>query len=92
VTVNSSTTATALIAIGPAAATASQTVTVTTGAEQATLANGFTIQAAIPYISLTTTSTYPLAPGFSLQRSVPLHGIEHWDPKWRQTCQGQEIA
>src|ERR1035441_6503977 len=50
VTVASPTSPTAEIAIGASAAPGSQTVTVTTGAEQATLANGFTIQAAIPYI------------------------------------------
>src|ERR1035441_3114253 len=57
--------ATAEIAISASATVGSQTVTVTTGAEQATLANGFSVQAAIPYISLTTTSTTPLAPGLS---------------------------
>src|ERR1022692_1315235 len=83
VTVASPTSATAEIAISASAATGSQTVTVTTGAEQATLANGFTVQAAIPYISLTTTSTTPLAQGLSgFQDEYLLHGIEYWDPKW----------
>jgi hypothetical protein len=83
VTVNSSTSATASIVIDPAAATGSQTVTVTTGAEQAAIVNGFTIQTAIPYISVTTTSTTPLAPGFSgFNDAYLLHGIEYWDPKW----------
>ena len=83
VTVSSSTAATAEIVISATAAPGSQTVTVTTGAEQATLANGFTIQAAIPYITLTTTSTTPLAQGFSgFNDAYLLHGIEYWDPKW----------
>src|ERR1017187_6371902 len=83
VTVASPTSATAEIAIGASAATGSQTVAVTTGAEQATLANGFTIQAAIPYISLTTTSTTPLAQGLSGFNDAYLeHGIEYWAPKW----------
>jgi hypothetical protein len=83
VTVISATSATAQIAISASAATGSQTVTVTTGAEQASLTNGFTIQAAIPYISVTTTSTTPLAPGFSgFNDAYPLNGIEYWDPKW----------
>jgi hypothetical protein len=83
VTVASATSATAEIAISASAAVGSQTVTVTTGAEQATLANGFSVQAAIPYISLTTTSTTPLAPGLSgFQDEYLLHGIEYWDPKW----------
>ena len=83
VTVASATSATAEIAISASAAVGSQTVTVTTGAEQATLANGFSVQAAIPYISLTTTSTTPLAPGLSGFNDAYLeHGIEYWDPKW----------
>jgi hypothetical protein len=83
VTVISATSATAQIAISASAATGSQTVTVTTGAEQASLTNGLTIQAAIPYISVTTTSTTPLAPGFSgFNDAYPLNGIEYWDPKW----------
>jgi hypothetical protein len=83
VTVTSPTSATAELAIGASAATGSQTVTVTTGTEQPSLANGFTIQAAIPYISLTTTSTTPLAQGFSgFHDDYLLHGVEYWDPKW----------
>jgi len=83
VTVISATSATAQIAISASAATGSQTVTVTTGAEQASLTNGFTIQAAIPYISVITTSTTPLALGFSgFHDEYGLHGIEYWDPKW----------
>jgi hypothetical protein len=83
ITVTDATDATAEIAIGASAATGAQTVTVTTGAEQASLVNGFTIQAAIPYISLTTTSTTPLAPGFSgFNDAYPLNGVEYWDPKW----------
>jgi hypothetical protein len=83
ITVTDATDATAEITIGASAATGAQTVTVTTGAEQASLLNGFTIQAAIPYISLTTTSTTPLAPGFSgFNDAYPLDGVEYWDPKW----------
>jgi hypothetical protein len=43
VTVTSPTTATAQITIDPAAATGMQTVTIATGAQQATLTNGFTV-------------------------------------------------
>jgi hypothetical protein len=83
VTVVSPTSATALIAIDASAAAGSQTVTVTTGAEQASLIDGFTILAAIPYITLTTTSATPLAPGFSGFHDSPLlNGIEYFDPKW----------
>ncbi len=45
VTVNSATTATAVINIDPAATTGPRTVTVTTGAEVASLTNGFSITA-----------------------------------------------
>ncbi|HXM41675.1 MAG TPA: putative Ig domain-containing protein, partial [Bryobacteraceae bacterium] len=83
ITVTDATDATAEIAIGASAATGAQTVTVTTGAEQASIVNGFTIGAAIPYISLTTTSTTPLAPGFSgFHDENLLDGIEYSDPKW----------
>jgi hypothetical protein len=83
VTVTSATSATAEIAIGASAPTGSQTVTVSTGAEQASLANGFTVQAAIPYISLNTTATTPLATGFSgFNDEYLLDGVEYWDPKW----------
>jgi hypothetical protein len=91
VTVTSPTSATAEIAISASAATGSQTVTVTTGSEQPFLANGFTIQAAIPYISLTTTSTTPLAQGFSgFHDEYLLHGVEYWDPKWLAMVQPLE--
>jgi hypothetical protein len=83
VTVTDATDATAEIAISATAATGSQTVTVTTGAEQASLVNGFTILPAIASISLTTTSATPLAPGFSgFNDAYPLDGVEYWDPKW----------
>jgi hypothetical protein len=83
VTVTSATSATASIAISASATVGSQTVTVTTGAEQASLTNGFSIQAAIPYISLDTTSTTPLAQGFSgFNDSYLLTGVEYWDPKY----------
>jgi hypothetical protein len=83
ITVTSSTAATAEIAISATAATGSQTVTVTTGTEQAPITNGFSIQAAIPYISVTTSATTPLAQGFSgFHDEYGLHGVEYWDPKW----------
>jgi hypothetical protein len=83
VTVTDATDATAEIAISATAATGSQTVTVTTGAEQASLVNGFTILPAIASVSLTTTSTTPLAQGFSgFNDAYPLDGVEYWDPKW----------
>src|SRR5262249_60523699 len=47
-TVNSATTATAVLNINAAAATGSRNVTVTTGAEIVTLNNGFTVTAGIP--------------------------------------------
>ena len=47
-TVNSTTTATAVLNIEPAAATGTRTVTVTTGAEVASLSDGFTVTAGTP--------------------------------------------
>ena len=83
VTVTSATSATAAIAIGASAAAGSQTVTVTTGAEQATLANGFTVQAAIPYITVDTSTSVPLAKGFSgFDDEYLINGVEYWDPKY----------
>ena len=83
VTVNSATSATASIAIGASATAGSQNVTVTTGAEQASLANGFSIQAAIPYITVNTNSPVPLAPGFSgFDDEYLINGVEYWDPKY----------
>jgi Domain of unknown function DUF11/Bacterial Ig-like domain/Bacterial Ig domain/Bacterial Ig-like domain (group 2) len=49
-TVNSATTAIALINIDPAAATGTQTVTVTTGTETESLANAFTVTAGTPVL------------------------------------------
>lgn len=83
VTVNSPTSATAQVTIGPNAATGSQTVTVTTGAEQVSLTNGFTILAAIPYITIETTAPKPMATGFSGFNDPNLiHGVEYNDPKF----------
>ena len=47
-TVNSATTATAVLNIDPAAATATRNITLTTGAEVVTLSNGFTVTAGVP--------------------------------------------
>ena len=83
VTVTGATSATAQIAINASAAAGSQTVTVTTGSEQATLVNGFSIQAAIPYISLNTTTSTPLAHGFSgFDDEYLINGVGYWDPKY----------
>jgi len=83
VIVDSSTSATASITINSLATVGSQTVTVTTGAEQASLANGFSVAAAIPYITVTTTTTVPLAQGFSgFDDEYLINGVEYWDPKY----------
>jgi hypothetical protein len=83
VTVASPTSATAAIVINASAATGSQTVTVTTGAEQVSLANGFSIQAAIPYVSVNTNTSVPLAQGFSgFDGEYLINGVEYWDPKY----------
>ncbi|HVN03603.1 MAG TPA: putative Ig domain-containing protein [Bryobacteraceae bacterium] len=83
VTVNSATSATAEVSLSSSAATGSQTVTVTTGAEQESLTNGFTILASVPIITLTTTSPTPLAPGFSgFDDEYLINGVEYWDPKY----------
>src|SRR5205823_578678 len=49
-TVNSPTTATAVLNIDPATATGSRNVTLTTGPEVVTLTNGFTVPAALPML------------------------------------------
>ncbi|SPE29771.1 hypothetical protein SBA6_1160007 [Candidatus Sulfopaludibacter sp. SbA6] len=49
-TVNSSTSANAVVNIDPAAATGARTVSLTTGSEVATLANGFTVTAGTPVL------------------------------------------
>jgi len=83
VIVTSPTTATAQVTIGPAATTGSQTVTITTGGEQVSLANGFTILAAIPYITVQTSAPKPLATGFSgFNDANVIHGVEYNDPKF----------
>ena len=83
VTVNSSTSATASIVIDPAAATGSQTVTVTTGAEQAAIVNGFTIGAAVTVINVETSTSTPIAPGFSgFDDEHSITGVEYYDPKF----------
>ncbi|HUE21278.1 MAG TPA: putative Ig domain-containing protein, partial [Bryobacteraceae bacterium] len=83
ITVNSSTSATASIAIDPAAATGSQTVTVTTSAEQAAVANGFTIAAAVTVINVETSTSTPIAPGFSgFDDEHQITAVEYYDPKF----------
>lgn len=52
-TVNSATSATALLTIDPIAATGARNVTLTTNTEVATLANGFTVTAGNPAITIT---------------------------------------
>jgi Putative Ig domain len=83
VTVMGPTSATAQVTIGPSAAPGAQTVTVTTGAEHASLVNGFTILAPIPYITVQTTAPKPLAQGFSgFNDASVIHGVEYNDPKF----------
>jgi hypothetical protein len=83
VTVTNATTATAQIAIDPAAATGPVTVTVATGNQQASLAGGFTIDAAVAVVNITTTATTPLPPGFSgFNDPNLLTGVEYTDPKY----------
>ncbi len=83
VTVNSSTSATADIVISATATVGSQTVTVTTGGEVASLINGFTIQTGIMYTTITTTATTPMVQGFSgFADEYLIHGVEYWDPKF----------
>lgn len=83
VTVTSPTAATAEIRISASAATGSQTVMATTGTEQVSLPNGFTIAAAVPFITVTTTRTTPLNPGFSgVDDEYLINGVEYWDPKY----------
>jgi hypothetical protein len=83
VTVIGPASATAQVTIGPAAVTGPQAVTVTTGAEQVSLANGFAILTAIPYITLETTAPKPLATGFSgFNDANVIHAAEYNDPKF----------
>ncbi|MFN7992362.1 MAG: Ig domain-containing protein [Bryobacteraceae bacterium] len=89
VTVTSSTTATAQLSIDAAALTGSQTVTVTTGPEQPSLANGFTILPAIPFITIDTTKPAAIATGISgFADEYLLTGVEYNDPKYLGMVQG----
>ena len=56
-TVNSATSATAVLNIDPNAATGARNVTLTTGAEVVTLVNGFTVTAGTPVITLVSPSS-----------------------------------
>ncbi len=56
-TVNSATTATAVLNIDPAAATGARNVTMTTNAEVVTLNNGFSVTAAAPVLTLVNPNT-----------------------------------
>ncbi len=83
VTVDSLTSAVAQISIGSSATVGSRSVTVTTGTEQATLSNGFSVAAAVPVINVNTAATNPLAPGFSgFDDEYLVNGVEYWDPKY----------
>src|SRR5205823_14541085 len=59
-TVNSATTATATLNIDPVAAAGTRDVTLTTGAEVATLNNGFTVTARTPILETETSKTEQL--------------------------------
>jgi Putative Ig domain len=88
VTVTSATTATAALSISPTAATGAQTVTVTTGGEVASLAGGFTINAAIPFITVNTTLPASIATNFSgFADEYLLTGVEYNDPKYLSVVQ-----
>lgn len=63
VTVNSPTSATAQLAISVTAAAGPRTVTVITGAEEASLVNGFTIFPAVPRLTLLHSFASPLSGG-----------------------------
>ena len=56
-TINSATSATAVLNIDPAAATGARNVTLTTNAEVATLTNGFTVTASTPAVTLLNPNT-----------------------------------
>jgi len=88
VTVTDATDATAEIAISATAATGSQTVTVTTGTEQASLVNGFTILPAIAYVNIDMTTTTPIVSGFSgFDDEHTITGVEYYDPKFVSAVQ-----
>jgi hypothetical protein len=83
VTVTSATNATAQITIDPAAATGPVTVTVTTGSQQASLADGFKINPAVAVVNIETAATTPLPPGFSgFSDPYLFTGVEYTDPKY----------
>jgi len=83
VTVNSLTSATALVTINSTATTGMQTVTVTTGSEQVSLTSAFTINAAVPFITVDTTSPTTIATNFSgFTDEYLLHAVEYNDPKY----------
>ena len=83
VTVTSATSATAALAIAATATPGAQTVTVTTGTEQASLTNGFTILPAFANININTTKATPIATGFSgFDDEHLITGVEYYDPKW----------
>lgn len=83
VTVTSATTATAQIAIDPAATPGPVTVMVATGNQAESLAGGFTISPAVAVINVTTTASTPLPAGFSgFSDPYLLTGVEYTDPKY----------
>lgn len=93
VTVTSATTATAQIVVDPAAAAGVQTVTVITGTETESLASGFTVGTPVGVINITTTSSLPLAPGFSgVQDEFDLNGVEYYDPKYLAMVEPMKIG
>jgi hypothetical protein len=88
VTVTSATSATAELAIAATATPGAQTVTVTTGAEQASLANGFTILPAFANININTATVTPIVTGFSgFDDEHLISGVEYYDPKWISAVQ-----
>jgi Bacterial Ig-like domain len=75
-TVNSATSATAVLNIDPAAATGARNVTVTTGGEVVTLNNGFTVTAGTPVLTTVSPNTGQLG---QTNESVTLTGqFTHW--------------
>ncbi|MEO8659820.1 MAG: hypothetical protein ABI693_15220, partial [Bryobacteraceae bacterium] len=83
VTVLSPISATARLAIGIDATPGSQPVTVSTGIQQASLANGFTILPPLTTINVDTTTTTAFSAGFSgFNMPQLLNGVEFFDPKF----------
>jgi hypothetical protein len=75
-TINSATTATAVLNIDAAAATGTRNVTVTTGAEVVTLNNGFTVTAVTPVLTTVNPNTGQQG---QQNESVSLTGqFTHW--------------